>query len=99
MPLQEFWNEDPDLLWIYRTSYMNRQKNEAEIINYQAWLQGLYNHQAIASALSKGVKYLEKPLDLEGKTKEKQQIELTNKIKQRAMQCKAMIQQRREKKG
>mgnify|MGYP006990122385 CR=1 FL=1 len=44
MPLQEFWNDDPDLLWTYRTLYIEKNKQEVEmqkeIINFQAWLQG-----------------------------------------------------------
>ena len=56
MPLQEFWNDDPDLLWVYRNVYMEKEKQkldlEKEEINFQAWLQGLYNFNAIAGALS-----------------------------------------------
>ena len=63
MPLQEFWYENPDLLWVYRTSFINREKARGDEIDYQAWLIGCYVKHAIASYFSGGkAKYPTKPL-------------------------------------
>lgn len=98
MPLQEFWNDDPDLLWVYRTSYLDKIENKTElqreIINFQAWLQGFYNFNAIASAFSKNLKYFEKPIELD-----KKEENLSDKIIKKLMKSKEYIEQRREEKG
>lgn len=106
MPLQEFWNDDPDLLWVYRNVYMEKEKQkldlEKEEINFQAWLQGLYNFNAIAGALSKKPKYLDKPIELNptNKTRIQENMEIAQKIKENIKRSKALLrQQRGEKKG
>lgn len=106
MPLQEFWNDDPDLLWAYRNVYMEkeRQKLEAEkeVINFQAWLQGLYNFNAIVGALSKTPKYLDSPINLytKPKTEKEKKLEIAQKIKDNMRKSKEILnQQRSEKKG
>lgn len=38
-------------------------KLNTQMTNYEAWLNGLYIRQAIASVFSKGTKYPEKPID------------------------------------
>lgn len=101
MPLQEFWYDDPDLLWVYRNLYIQKMeqdiKLQQEMINYQAWLQGLYIQRAIASNFSKGINYLDKPIDFNIKPKTKQDI--AQRIKERAKQGQMILQQRRENKG
>ncbi len=101
MPLQEFWNDDPDLLWTYRNLYVQKVEQDVklqqEIINYQSWLQGLYIQRAIASNFSKEIKYFEKPIDFNEKPKTKQEI--AQKIKERTKQGQMILQQRSEKKG
>ena len=62
MPLQEFWYENPDLLWVYRTSFINREKARGEEIEYQAWLIGCYTRYAIASYFNSKAKYPTHPL-------------------------------------
>lgn len=105
MPLQEFWYNDPDLLWVYRNLYLERIKQETEykqqMLNYQAWLQGLYNYHAIASAFSENSTYLEKPIELnvKPKTKQEQNLEIAQRIKERAIKGKMILQQRSENKG
>ncbi len=102
MPLQEFWNDDPDLLWTYRTLYIEKNKQEVEmqkeIINFQAWLQGLYNYRAIGSILSQSnnIKYYEKPIDLNPKPRTRKDVE--NTIRERLARGKKILQQRREMK-
>ena len=72
MPIVEFWEEEPDLLWTYRKSYIEQKKMESEMLNYSAWLNGLYVYDAISvvahNILSKQgtspKNYFEKPLEL-----------------------------------
>ena len=106
MPLQEFWYDDPDLLWAYRNVYIEKEKQKIEIkreiINFQAWLQGLYNFNAIAGALSKETKYLDSPfdLDIKSKTEKDKKLEIAQKIKDKMRKGRAILeQQRSEKKG
>lgn len=93
MPLQEFWYENPDLLWVYRTSFINRRKEEVEYqhecINYQAWLTGVYVQLAIGSALNKKVHYPEKPYDINDKKASK--INLEQKIRKQLSKGKELI--------
>ena len=103
MPLQEFWYDDPVLLWVYRNSYIEKQKQELEtqkhIINFQAWLQGYYNYVAIENAFSKNGKYLSEPINFNPKTEKEKKLEVAKKIKERAMKGKAILdKQRRENK-
>lgn len=66
MSVKEFWEDNPDLFWAYRFSYYEKIKNEQEMFNYNAWLQGAYFYDAISIALSNGfgkahLKYPDKP--------------------------------------
>ena len=106
MPLQEFWYDDPDLLWAYRNVYIEKERQkieiEREMINFQGWLQGLYNFNAIAGALSKEPKYLDSPIDLNSKPKTEKDIkmEIAQRIKNNIKKGKTILeQQRSEKKG
>lgn len=102
MPLQEFWNDDPDLLWTYRNLYTQKMEQDLEIekqmINYKAWLQGLYNNRAIVSALSEEVQYFEKPIELNSKPKtvEEKRKELIDKIKEQKIRGQMLLKQRSE---
>lgn len=103
MPLQEFWNDDPDLLWTYRKLYMQKIEDdiklEKEMINYKAWLFGFYNYNAIASAFSKNAKYFEKPIEFNGqpKTMQEQNQLVVEKAKASAMRIQMLLKQRSEK--
>lgn len=103
MPLQEFWYDNPDLLWAYRNSYLEKEKQkiemQKEMINFQSWLQGYYNCIAIGSALSKNVKYLEQPIELNSKpkTRKEKNWETAQKIKENLKRGRAILQQRSEK--
>lgn len=105
MPLDEFWNNDPDLLWVYRNSYMQKMEQDLEIekqmINYKAWLQGFYNYNAIASAFSKNAKYFDKPIEFNSKPKtaEEKRQELMDKIKEQKLRGQMLLKQRSEKEG
>ena len=51
MSTNEFWNEEPKLLWAYRKMYMDKMKIQNEISNYNAWLNGLYVFDAMSKCL------------------------------------------------
>lgn len=52
MSIKDFWENDPELFWAYRFSYINRIKRESEINNYNAWLQGMYFFEGVTIALA-----------------------------------------------
>lgn len=101
MPLQEFWNDEPDLLWAYRNAYLNKEKlriqEKNETINFQAWLQGYYNNVAIVSALSKNVNYLSQPISLNERSKSKKEknLEIAQRIKERALKGRKILERQK----
>lgn len=101
MPLQEFWNDDPDLLWVYRNSYINKIEETAKIKNEEAWLQGYYTYIAICTAFNKNETYPLQPKELQKKplSKIEKNKEVENKIKTQLMNAQALLNQRRENKG
>ena len=44
MTSEEFWKDDPQLFYSYRTSFINKKKREMDELDYKCWLQGLYIH-------------------------------------------------------
>jgi hypothetical protein len=79
MSTQEFWKEDPDLLWTYRKVYTDKFKVQREISNQTAWINGMYVYKALNVALYNSFKkkeealaeYPDKPYELDsGKTEE-----------------------------
>ena len=70
MSSKEFWEDDPQLYWAYRTFYLEKLKKDADTINYEAWLKGSYTCIAVSVALNNAfakqkVKYPEKPMGME----------------------------------
>ena len=53
MSSEEFWEEDPQLYWAYRTFYLKQKEMEMEMMRHNAWLQGELNYVAFKIALSK----------------------------------------------
>lgn len=95
MSIKEFWEDDPDLFWAYRFSYINRKKFEQEEMNTHCWLQGAYFYEAISVALSnafskKKIEYRNQPYDFNS-TKETKQSKLEKQIKKRAMEIKNLL--------
>ncbi len=80
MSNKEFWEDDPELLWAYRKSYMEKMKLQQEIDNFNAWLHGLYIYNAVSISLYNGFgkgqakSYITKPYDF-SKTAEEQEVE------------------------
>ncbi len=50
----EFWEEDPQLYWAYRTFYLKKEEMEAEKYRYSCWLEGNINYIATSSSLRDG---------------------------------------------
>ena len=82
MTPNEFWYDEPRLL----QSYIKKRELELDNINYNAWLFGLYNHNAFATTISQAFSdksskkstYFEKPLDLFNEKHEKSNKEDMN---------------------
>ena len=84
MSSKEFWEDDPQLYWAYRTFYLQKIKSDTESMNYQAWLQGSYTCIAVSVALNnafskKKIEYPSKPL---GKDENKPKTELQEELEQ-----------------
>lgn len=93
MSIKDFWENDPELFWAYRFSYINKIKRESELFNYNAWLQGLYFFEGVSIALANSfgkanLKYPIEPYGFENKDKpkmsekEKTIIELKGRVAQ-----------------
>lgn len=66
MSVKEFWEGNPDLFWAYRFSYYNKIKEQQEIFNANAWLQGAYFCEGMSVAInnafnSKKIEYSRQP--------------------------------------
>ena len=71
VPYETFWHLNPKKLKPFEKAYELKIEARQSRINLEAWLNGLYNQNAVASVLSKDSKYPKKPFDLFGKEKEK----------------------------
>ena len=82
MPTQEFWYEEPDLLWTYRKVYMDKLKFQNELDNQQAWRIGLYVYEAVAVVVHNALRkegqpaqnYCEKPHEFNSNPKTEEEI-------------------------
>ena len=99
MSIKDFWENDPELFWAYRFSYITKMKREIEAQNYNAWLQGLYFYEGVSIAIANGfgkatLKYPEEPYGLEKKKKKKpkmtQQEQTLIELKGRVAQVQAL---------
>ena len=94
MSVKDFWENDPELFWAYRFSYINKLKRDNELYNYNAWLQGLYFFEGVTIALANSFgkanyKYPTEPYGYEDKKdkpkmteQEKNVIELKGRVAQ-----------------
>lgn len=104
MSINEFWEGDPDLFWAYRFSYFEKMKNDQKAFNFQAWLQGLYFHEAVSVALNNAftknkrqkLKYSSKPYVL---TKEDEEEEIQEKRQKLEAQIRNRIAEVQKIKG
>lgn len=111
MSTREFWSEEPELLWTYRKSYIEKLKLQQELDNYNAWLIGLYNFDALSKSLYNSFgrrnyeqvqNYIAEPIDFNKKPKSKAEIErermleVERKIKERNKQIKEMLSNKKK---
>ena len=52
MSSTEFWEDDPQLYWAYRTFYLKKREVEIETLKYDAWLKGSMDYMAVSTALN-----------------------------------------------
>lgn len=82
MTSQEFWYDDPSLMWSYRIFFENKQKYESQIMNHNAWLNGLYVFDAVSKSIanafrksgSQAISYMDSPIDFDKKQEKKEKI-------------------------
>lgn len=82
MSTQEFWHEEPDLLWTYRKVYMDKLKIQNELDNQQAWRIGLYVYEAVAVVIHNILRkegqptqsYCEKPYNFSNISKTQEEL-------------------------
>lgn len=84
MSSKEFWEEEPQLYWSYRTFYLKKIQEEAEKSNYNSWLQGYYNCVAVSVSINNAfnkqkIDYPKEPI---GKSKKKEKTKLDEKLKE-----------------
>lgn len=87
MTPEQFWEQDPQLFWVYLDAYYQKQKELYERENYNAFNQGYYFLLALRDALqfSSHPKHIypKKPLGMEQNRKRKlskQEIDLARKL-------------------
>ncbi len=66
VPYETFWKLNPKKLQPFEKAFEMEQKAHQNRMNLEAWIKGLYNQHAVASIMSKGARYPQKPLDLFG---------------------------------
>lgn len=87
MSIKDFWENDPELFWAYRFSYINKIKREEELKNYNAWLQGLYFFEGVSIALANsfGKARLKYPVEPYGFRKEEEERKVAMSESQKAV--------------
>lgn len=106
MSYSQFWEDDPDIFWVYLEAYEQEQKTKFEYDNDVAFLQGQYFMMAIAQCLqfSKHPKriYPKKPFDLRPSelSEEIKQMQFTEQRKaEMKARCEMFNKLRRQKNG
>lgn len=64
MTPSDFWDKDPSWFWVLRETFNKKIREQTELMNYQAWLNGIYIQYAIGSCFSKNTRYPSEPLNL-----------------------------------
>jgi hypothetical protein len=50
MTYNQFWHREAELYWAYQVAYEKKLEEQYEFENYKAWLNGLYNFDAISKS-------------------------------------------------
>lgn len=66
----------PKILNVYQKEYERKKQEEVDMMDYSAWLHGLYVKSAISVFISKQNQYPENPLHKEDITDEQKNISL-----------------------
>lgn len=66
---KDFMDMTPKVFNAYRKANEEEEQKKVDLIDYSAWLNGLYVRRAIASCFSKDSKYPEKPFTEEEREK------------------------------
>lgn len=85
VPYEVFWHLNPRKLKPYEKAYEMEMESRQNAMNLEAWLNGLYNQNAVASVFSKNAKYPKKPFDLFGgrkKTVQEEGMDFERYVKQ-----------------
>jgi outer membrane receptor for ferrienterochelin and colicin len=114
MTAKEFWNEDPALMWSYRLTFIQKQKNQNYRDNQLAYLTGLYNYSALSTVIhnsfskEKPIEYMQ-PIDIdkieeESKMTREEKIakmrkENEDKIRKRAMEITDILSNNQKESG
>lgn len=53
MSSTDFWENDPQLYWAYRTFYLKQKEVEIEEMRYESWLKGSINFLSTSLAIRK----------------------------------------------
>ena len=51
MSSDDFWENDPQLYWAYRTFYLKQKEVEQEEMKYEIWLKGSIDFMATSMAI------------------------------------------------
>lgn len=62
VPMTDFYNLTPKIINVYAKEYERKTQEECDLLEYSAWLHGLYVQNAIVSAFVEEVSYSENPL-------------------------------------
>lgn len=81
MSAKEFWESDPDYFWNYCDAYELKNKTEYELMNYNAYINGVYHMFAIGQNFSKKEVYPKAPLNMKLNTPSKTVEENNNRWK------------------
>lgn len=91
MSLDQFWNDDPAIFWVYLEAYEQEQQARFEYDNNVAFLQGQYFMMAIAQVLQfKNPKkiYPKKPFNV-SKDETPEEVKQVELMEQRKIDMKA----------
>lgn len=87
MSVEDFWHDDVELLLVYEKAYCRRTSR-------MAWLNGLYNLQALAVSIGNVIssdsrlEYYKEPISFERETKTTPKKKLTEESKDQQMRNK-----------